>query len=88
MGLGILDKDYVRATAGSSDEHADIAPDLFTAETPLDTYQGIAEMVLSRTPDGFRSSCRAARVNPNGCRFEGTVSEREFLKPPRKERMR
>jgi crotonobetainyl-CoA:carnitine CoA-transferase CaiB-like acyl-CoA transferase len=55
LSLGIFDKDYARATAGSSDEHADIAPDLFTAETPLGTYQGIAELVLSRTPDRFRT---------------------------------
>jgi crotonobetainyl-CoA:carnitine CoA-transferase CaiB-like acyl-CoA transferase len=51
--LGIFDKDYARATAGSSDEHADIAPDLFTAETPLGTYQGITEKLLSRTPASF-----------------------------------
>ena len=55
LSLGIFDKDYARATAGSSDEHADIAPDLFTAETPMGTYQGIAEAVLSRTPDRFRT---------------------------------
>jgi len=55
LSLGIFDKDYARATVGSSDEHADIAPDLFTAETPLGTYQGIAEKVLSRTPDRFRT---------------------------------
>src|SRR5215472_8596476 len=53
--LGIFDKDYARATAGSSDEHADIAPDLFTAETPLGTYQGITEKLLSRTPASFRT---------------------------------
>src|SRR5215472_6841617 len=53
--LGIFDKDYALATVGSSDEHADIAPDLFTAETPLGTYQGIAERLLSRTPDRFRT---------------------------------
>jgi crotonobetainyl-CoA:carnitine CoA-transferase CaiB-like acyl-CoA transferase len=53
--LGIFEKDYARATAGSSDEHADIAPNLFTAETTLGTYQGIAELVLSRTPDRFRT---------------------------------
>jgi crotonobetainyl-CoA:carnitine CoA-transferase CaiB-like acyl-CoA transferase len=51
--LGIFDKDYARATAGSSDEHADIAPDLFTAETPLGTYQGITEKLMSRTPASF-----------------------------------
>jgi crotonobetainyl-CoA:carnitine CoA-transferase CaiB-like acyl-CoA transferase len=53
--LGIFDKDYARATAGSSDEHADIAPDLFTAETPMGTYQGITEKLLSRTPASFRT---------------------------------
>jgi crotonobetainyl-CoA:carnitine CoA-transferase CaiB-like acyl-CoA transferase len=55
FSLGIFDKDYARATAGSSDEHADIAPDLFTAETPLGTYQGITEVILSRTPASFRT---------------------------------
>ena len=55
FSLGIFDKDYIRATAGSSDEHADIAPDLFTAETPLGTYQGIAEVILSQTPGSFRA---------------------------------
>jgi len=55
LSLGIFDKDYARATAGSSDEHADIAPDLFTAETPLGTYQGITEKVLTRTPASFRT---------------------------------
>ena len=53
--LGIFDKDYARSTAGSSDEHADIAPDLFTAETPLGTYQGIMEKLLSRTPASFKT---------------------------------
>ena len=56
LSLGIFDKDYARATAGSSDEHAYIAPDLFTAETPLGTYQGMTDqVVLSRTPGSFRT---------------------------------
>ena len=55
FSLCIFDKDYARATAGSSDEHADIAPDLFTAETPLGMYQGIAEVILSQTPGSFRT---------------------------------
>src|SRR5713226_8128539 len=56
LSLGIFDKGYARATAGSSDEHADIAPDLFTAETPLGTYQGITDqVVMSRTPGSFRT---------------------------------
>ncbi len=54
--LGIFDKDYVKATAGSSDEHADVVPDLFTAETPLGTYQGLTDqLVMSRTPGSFRT---------------------------------
>jgi CoA-transferase family III len=55
LSLGIFDKAYARATAGSSDEHADVAPDLFTAETPLGTYQGITERILSRTPAAFKT---------------------------------
>jgi crotonobetainyl-CoA:carnitine CoA-transferase CaiB-like acyl-CoA transferase len=54
--LGIFDKAYAQQTAGSSDEHRNIAPDLFTAETPLGTYQGLTDqVVLSRTPGAFRT---------------------------------
>jgi hypothetical protein len=54
--LGIFDKDYATATAGSSDEHNYVAPDLFTAETPLGTYQGLTDqLVMSRTPGSFRT---------------------------------
>jgi crotonobetainyl-CoA:carnitine CoA-transferase CaiB-like acyl-CoA transferase len=56
LSLGIFDKAYAQATAGSSDEHAYVAPDLFTAETPLGTYQGMTDqVVLSRTPGSFRT---------------------------------
>src|SRR5437879_2881364 len=56
LSLGIFDKAYARATAGSSDEHAYIAPDLFTAETPLGTYQGMTDQIVrSRTPGSFRT---------------------------------
>ena len=35
---------------------ADVAPDLFTAETPLGTYQGMTDQaVMSRTPGSFRT---------------------------------
>ena len=40
LSLGIFDKAYAKATAGSSDEHTYSAPDLFTAETPLGTLSG------------------------------------------------
>ena len=56
LSLGIFDKKYAHATAGSSDEHTYVAPDLFTAETPLGLYQGITEqVVMSRTPGSFRT---------------------------------
>jgi crotonobetainyl-CoA:carnitine CoA-transferase CaiB-like acyl-CoA transferase len=56
LSLGIFDKGYARATAGSSDEHTYVAPDLFTAETPLGTYQGMTDqIVMSRTPGSFRT---------------------------------
>ena len=56
LSLGIFDKAFAQATAGSSDEHAYVAPDLFTAETPLGTYQGMTDqVVLSRTPGSFRT---------------------------------
>ena len=56
LSLGIFDKAYAQATAGSSDEHAYVAPDLFTAETLLGTYQGMTDQgILSRTPGSFRT---------------------------------
>jgi crotonobetainyl-CoA:carnitine CoA-transferase CaiB-like acyl-CoA transferase len=56
LSLGIFDKAYAQATAGSTDEHRHIEPDLFTAETPCGTYQGMTDqVVLSRTPGSFRT---------------------------------
>jgi crotonobetainyl-CoA:carnitine CoA-transferase CaiB-like acyl-CoA transferase len=56
LSLGVFDKGYAEATAGSTDEHMYIAPDLFTAETPLGTYQGMTDqIVMSRTPGAFRT---------------------------------
>jgi crotonobetainyl-CoA:carnitine CoA-transferase CaiB-like acyl-CoA transferase len=56
LSLGIFDKKYAHGTAGSSDEHTYVAPDLFTAETPLGLYQGVTEqVVMSRTPGSFRT---------------------------------
>src|SRR6266404_171484 len=56
LSMGIFDKAYAQETAASTDEHAYVAPDLFTAETPLGTYQGMTDqIVLSRTPGAFRT---------------------------------
>jgi len=62
LSLGIFDKAYAKSTAGSTDEHRYVAPDLFTAETPLGTYQGMTDqIVMSRTPGSFRTV-----LNPRG----------------------
>jgi crotonobetainyl-CoA:carnitine CoA-transferase CaiB-like acyl-CoA transferase len=56
LSLGIFDKKYAKQTAGSTDEHKSVVPDLFTAETPLGTYQGMTDqVVLSKTPGSFRT---------------------------------
>src|SRR6266705_4992453 len=55
LSLGIFDKAYAQATAGSTDEHTNIAPDVFTRETSLGTYQGLDEQVyLPKSPGSFR----------------------------------
>ena len=54
LSLGILDKQYAQYTAGSSDEHANIVPDLFTTDTPMGRYTGMTEQVImSATPGGY-----------------------------------
>jgi crotonobetainyl-CoA:carnitine CoA-transferase CaiB-like acyl-CoA transferase len=56
LSMGIFDKGYAREIAGSTDAHRYVDPDLFTAETPLGTYQGFTDqVVLSRTPGAFRT---------------------------------
>jgi len=53
--LGIYDKEYAAAKAGSSSEHSFLDPELFTAETPMGTYQGLTEQVkMSRTPGFYK----------------------------------
>src|SRR3954465_7813347 len=56
LSLGIFDRAYAQATAGTTDEHTYAEPDLFTAETPCGTYQGMTDqVVMSRTPGAFRT---------------------------------
>jgi crotonobetainyl-CoA:carnitine CoA-transferase CaiB-like acyl-CoA transferase len=56
LSMGIFDKAYAQETAGSAEKHMYVAPDLFTAETPLGTYRGFTDQVeLSRTPGAFRT---------------------------------
>jgi crotonobetainyl-CoA:carnitine CoA-transferase CaiB-like acyl-CoA transferase len=54
LSLGIFDRAYAQATAGTTDEHRYAEPDLFTAETPCGFYQGMTDqVVLSRTPGAY-----------------------------------
>jgi crotonobetainyl-CoA:carnitine CoA-transferase CaiB-like acyl-CoA transferase len=56
LSLGIFDRAYARTTAGSSEEHTNVAPDLFIAETPLGTYQGLDEQAyLSKSPGSYKT---------------------------------
>jgi crotonobetainyl-CoA:carnitine CoA-transferase CaiB-like acyl-CoA transferase len=56
LSLGIFDRAYAQTTAGSSEEHTNVAPDLFSAETPLGTYQGLDEQAyLSKSPGSYRT---------------------------------
>ncbi|MER6039074.1 CoA transferase [Streptomyces sp. NPDC001835] len=43
--LGVFDREFTHETAGSTPEHSLIDPDLFTAQTPLGTYQGMTDQV-------------------------------------------
>ncbi|TPG56547.1 CoA transferase [Sphingomonas glacialis] len=55
MSMGIFDKSYAQATAGSDDEHTYVDPDQFTAMTPMGLYTGVTEqVVMSDTPGSYR----------------------------------
>jgi crotonobetainyl-CoA:carnitine CoA-transferase CaiB-like acyl-CoA transferase len=55
--LGIRDKEFATKTAGSTPEHTAIPPELFTAETPLGTYQGMTDQIeFSSLPQGFTTT--------------------------------
>jgi len=55
LSLGIFEKDYARATANSTDEHAYVDPDPILADTPLGFYRGVAEQVdMTLTPGQYK----------------------------------
>ncbi|MCA1186309.1 MULTISPECIES: CoA transferase [unclassified Saccharopolyspora] len=56
LSLGVFDKEYAAATAGSDARHAYLDPETFTAETPLGHYQGVTDQVrMSATPGHYRT---------------------------------
>lgn len=65
LSLGVFDKSYAHAIAGTEGEHALVPPRLFHAETAMGRYQGVSESVdMSVTPRKFetvlvpRGSCQ------------------------------
>ncbi|HWN31800.1 MAG TPA: CoA transferase [Pseudonocardia sp.] len=54
LGLGVFDRQYASATAGSGERHAYHDPEVFTADTPLGHYQGVTEQIrMSATPGHY-----------------------------------
>ncbi|GAB2674816.1 CoA transferase [Saccharopolyspora gloriosae] len=56
LSMGVFDKQYAQATAGSDARHAYLDPEIFTADTPLGHYQGVTDQVrMSATPGHYRT---------------------------------
>jgi crotonobetainyl-CoA:carnitine CoA-transferase CaiB-like acyl-CoA transferase len=56
VSLGVFDREYARATVGSTPQHTLVEPELFTAQTPLGNYQGMTDqMEFSSLRQGFRT---------------------------------
>jgi crotonobetainyl-CoA:carnitine CoA-transferase CaiB-like acyl-CoA transferase len=54
LSLGLFDSAFARETAGSTDEHTYVPPELFQARTPLGHYQGVTEQVqMAKTPGEY-----------------------------------
>lgn len=66
MTLGIIDKHYASKTAGSDAEHSMVPPDLFTAETPLGTYQGMPSDSILFASAGIHHNCATSDGGGSG----------------------
>jgi crotonobetainyl-CoA:carnitine CoA-transferase CaiB-like acyl-CoA transferase len=53
LQMGVFDKSYAYAIAGTEGGHEYLAPDLFEAETPCGHYQGVTDQVHMSTTPGF-----------------------------------
>jgi crotonobetainyl-CoA:carnitine CoA-transferase CaiB-like acyl-CoA transferase len=54
LSLGLFDREWAHATAGSGDEHRYLDPETFTADTGLGAYQGVTDQVaMSVTPGRY-----------------------------------
>ena len=54
LSLGLFDKSWAHAVAGTPGEHEYLDPETFTAATPMGEYQGVTDQVdLSVTPGAY-----------------------------------
>ena len=54
LQMGLFDKHYAKAVAGSSGGHEYLGPQTFNVETPCGQYQGVTDQVLmTETPGSF-----------------------------------
>jgi crotonobetainyl-CoA:carnitine CoA-transferase CaiB-like acyl-CoA transferase len=55
LQMGLFDKNYAHEIGHSGGDHAYQDPEVFVAETPCGTYQGVTDqVVMSATPGGYR----------------------------------
>ncbi|MCU1680827.1 MAG: biosynthetic enzyme [Amycolatopsis sp.] len=55
ISLGVFEKSYATAIAGTGGAHAYLDPEVFTADTPMGRYQGVTDQVgMSQTPGYYR----------------------------------
>ncbi len=55
LQMGMFDKSYAQAVGSTTGEHAYLPPELFHADTPSGTYQGVTDqVVMSATPGHYR----------------------------------
>lgn len=55
LSMGVFDREYAAAIAGSDENHAYRDPETFVADTSAGHYQGVTDQVrMSRTPGAYR----------------------------------
>lgn len=56
LSLGVFDREYAHAVAGTGNQHAYLDPDTFVADTHCGRYQGVTDqIVMSQTPGRYRT---------------------------------
>lgn len=56
LQMGLFDKSYAREVGGTTGAHAYLPPELFHADTPCGTYQGVTDqVVMSASPGHYRT---------------------------------